>query len=174
MNTSEIHKWNDSHWKLIGDWQKHFVQPKHPNWIMQERPKSYGLGHVHWQGTQRRRKVTWVDPTRRVRDTYWVLQPWGPTPRKWVPLAGWRTDGRKNRAVGRLDSTNEYTHTSCSQKRVESVGWDGMGVWPVSPESPVVCLSLSWGSVPALLASWHSSTQRKGILWQRRAWLSDT
>ena len=60
---------------------------------MQERPKSYGLGHVHWQGTQRRRKVTWVDPTRRVRGSRHLLgtPAMGPNTQKMSPLS-WLED----------------------------------------------------------------------------------
>ena len=125
--------WNNSHWKLTGDWQKDCCTTKPVGKLhtesgrkgrervrlgpallgeVSEEKGDYTGGDLPWE---------WV-----VQATYWAPWPWGPTPGRQARLPGWRAGGTNRRAVGSLDATCEECTNACSWSRVETVDWDGI------------------------------------------------
>ena len=76
--------WNNSHWKVIGDWEKDSWTTKALRNIHMKssRKKSVRSGPVPWEGTQKKREITWAE----------IL------PREWmIPARYWGHQGVQHR-----------------------------------------------------------------------------
>ena len=99
--------WHSPHWKLTGNWQKDSCTTKAVRMIDTHnqvgREEKWQVQDLcFWEGTQRKREITWAQtvPREGVWTTDRAPQHWGPTQERGAPSAGWRTAETNRKAVG--------------------------------------------------------------------------
>ena len=109
-----IYMWNNSHWKLTGNWQKdscttkairkiHMELGRKGRKAIRSGPMPLG-GDSEEKGEHTNRRPPWGVSSENHN---WKPQSWHPTQGRQAPSAAWRTTGTNRRAGGSLDSAPE-------------------------------------------------------------------